>query len=638
MAAAITNTSTNTRIKNKTVSRILQGIVLGFLLINVGYYLFFSLPELLPKVLCEPPEPPARNLCFLSIRPMVAEELTRWGLDYHFFYYASLMVDFLVNCLFAGVALLLILRRGDDIVALSLATIMAGVEFGLPTPYFPINVFFFVFLYLFPLGYFQPAWTKYTLIPLIGLEFLTIFARDTAAPFQFISTIIMFLGLALQIYRYFRVYNTSQRQQIKWIIIGISGPLTFFGLILPIVNQIIDSSQPFGATIFYIVYAYPAWIPIAFFPLTILFSITRYRLWDIDVFINKSLVYGIVLGLAIGLFFLLLAALQIALGQSQPLTAFVIAAIFAAVLFRPVAKQVQHFVDRYIYRLNFDLNQLEAAQQKPEIKNTGALTGKKLGKYEVMDFIGKGGMGEVYKGYADGKTVALKTLPANLAQEQDFMKRFQREAEVMQGLEHPKIVKLYDSGESEGQRFLAMEFIEGKELKAYLRDKGKISLDDAKAILCDIAEALDYLHEKGIVHRDIKPSNIMLRGDELQEAILMDFGIAKIEDGKTRLTGSGAIGTIDYMSPEQILAAKEVDKRSDVYALGVVAYEMLTGERPFEGNAAQVMFAHLQKPVTDPRQHRSDLSENVAKAVMKALEKQPEDRFESAGAFVGALG
>jgi serine/threonine protein kinase len=139
------------------------------------------------------------------------------------------------------------------------------------------------------------------------------------------------------------------------------------------------------------------------------------------------------------------------------------------------------------------------------------------------------------------------------------------------------------------------------------------------------------------VHRDIKPSNVMLRGDDPTEAILMDFGIAKIEDGKTRLTGSGAIGTIDYMSPEQILAAKEVDKRSDVYALGVIAYEMLTGERPFEGNAAQVMFAHLQKPVTDPRQHRSDLSETIASAILKALEKQPEDRFESAGAFVGAL-
>ena len=117
----------------------------------------------------------------------------------------------------------------------------------------------------------------------------------------------------------------------------------------------------------------------------------------------------------------------------------------------------------------------------------------------------------------------------------------------------------------------------------------------------------------------------------------MDFGIAKIEDGKTRLTGSGAIGTIDYMSPEQILTAKTVDGRSDVYALGVVAYEMLTGERPFKGSAAQVMFAHLQQPVPDPRQHNASLPETVSNAILKALEKQPEDRFESAGAFVGAL-
>ena len=129
----------------------------------------------------------------------------------------------------------------------------------------------------------------------------------------------------------------------------------------------------------------------------------------------------------------------------------------------------------------------------------------------------------------------------------------------------------------------------------------------------------------------------MLRREDPIETILMDFGIAKIEDSKTRLTGSGAIGTIDYMAPEQILTAKTVDARADVYALGVIAYEMLTGEQPFKGSVAQILFAHLQQPPPDPRDINDEIPRPIAKAIMQAMAKKPEDRFQSAGEFAAAL-
>ncbi|MCX9079943.1 MAG: serine/threonine-protein kinase, partial [Candidatus Methanoperedens sp.] len=164
--------------------------------------------------------------------------------------------------------------------------------------------------------------------------------------------------------------------------------------------------------------------------------------------------------------------------------------------------------------------------------------------------------------------------------------------------------------------------------------------DQACTLIRELAAALDYAHAQGLVHRDIKPSNIMLRlkpDSETHEAVLMDFGIAKIQDARTRYTGSGAIGTVDYMAPEQIMAAKEVDHRADIYALGVVLYEMLTGQRPFQGSAGQVLFAHLQQPPPDIRSINPDLPRSIAHAVTRVLSKDPNDRYDSAGAFAEAL-
>jgi serine/threonine protein kinase len=151
-------------------------------------------------------------------------------------------------------------------------------------------------------------------------------------------------------------------------------------------------------------------------------------------------------------------------------------------------------------------------------------------------------------------------------------------------------------------------------------------------LMQDVCAALDVAHNQGFIHRDLKPANIMVKPNG--EAVLMDFGVTKMTDASTSLTGTGAIGTIDYMAPEQIMAAKEVDKRADIYALGVMLYEMVTGEKPFKGSAAQILFAHLQQPPPDPN---DDIQRSIAKVIMQAMSKKPEERFQSASEFFAAL-
>ncbi len=297
----------------------------------------------------------------------------------------------------------------------------------------------------------------------------------------------------------------------------------------------------------------------------------------------------------------------------------------------------------------------QAVQPSPS-QITGLLTGTQFGPYEVLERLGRGGMAEVYKGRHTrlNRWVAIKILPASLAADADFRARFEREAQSVASLRHPNIVQVFDFGDVSGTYYMVMEFISGKDLGQFMTDSGPISYEQARPVIRDLCEALDYAHAQGLVHRDVKPSNVLLRltddgrpmaGVSLSpvighlSAVLTDFGIAKMLGGDTGATKTGLMmGTLNYMAPEQIRSAGEVDGRADIYALGVMLYQMLTGQLPFlADNPGAMMLAHLQQPPADPRDVTASIPNGVADAILQALEKDPNDRFKSAGDMFKAM-
>jgi serine/threonine-protein kinase len=259
------------------------------------------------------------------------------------------------------------------------------------------------------------------------------------------------------------------------------------------------------------------------------------------------------------------------------------------------------------------------------------------GRYQILNEIGAGGMGVVYRARDKNfqRDVALKLLPRHLTKDESFLDRFQREAQVVGRLEHPHIIPVYDVGMYDEQPFLVMRFLKG----GTLRDQMKTSDFDLQALLkamAQVASALDVAHKRRIIHRDLKPSNILF--DEIRTAFLSDFGIAKVLDAATQLTGTGMVGTPTYMSPEQFTGQTEVTGRSDQYALAVVIFEALAGRLPFEGNTtAQVMFQHISQPPPDLHVLATKYPPEMSAVLRRALAKDPEDRYPTVSEMVGAL-
>jgi eukaryotic-like serine/threonine-protein kinase len=281
------------------------------------------------------------------------------------------------------------------------------------------------------------------------------------------------------------------------------------------------------------------------------------------------------------------------------------------------------------------------------------LTGRQVDNYRIVALLGEGGMGSVYRGYDVNldRSVAVKVMHGHLARDPQFKQRFMQEARSAAKLsDHPSIVDIYYFGASDELLYMVMEFVPGSSLGRYIRglqQSGRhVELRETLAVLAQVADALDYAHKEGVVHRDVKPENVLLRalsvpdreGDPPLRAILTDFGLAKLHEGGVQTATGTVMGTLPYMSPEQVLGKKEIDGRSDLYSLGVMLYQLTTGRLPFDiQSPTDAVMKHLNEVPPPPNTIRPGVPEKVERIIQKALAKEPGDRIQTGAEMAQAM-
>jgi tRNA A-37 threonylcarbamoyl transferase component Bud32 len=548
------------------------------------------------------------------------------------------------------------LNRVEDIPQLNVPVhfIVSMVLLGLPLS-----------CYLFPDGKIQKRWMIYV----AGLWFIwlmvstfwaafpfSIFSKTARGDliYEFSLLAVLGTGIYAQIHRYRNTDSGIKREQLKWIVFGVAvGSLVgigvnIFGIFFRATNPSVGLSLIENLLTQTLSVIAQFTVPVA-----VVFSILKYRLYDIELVINRSLIYGLLTVFLVVIFGGILMSLQAVFhaitGNNNPPTIGIVAATVAVFsLFNPTLKASRNFVNKKIFGIDFNFSEVERRNAKLEkAAHLAPYTVANIGEYTNLELIARGGMGEIYKANHPtlNRTLAIKVLSSYFKEDPDFNKRFAREAKMMAQLKHPNIIDIYDYGEQDGLPYIVMEYLTGDTLSQFLKTHTRLALEESLPLLRDLASALDYAHTQGIVHRDIKASNVIieplttLSGNRTHRAVLMDFGIARFVTERTRLTMTGdMLGTAEYISPEQIQGETDLDGRADQYSLSVLAYLMITGKKPFERHNTWAMIkSHLEEPPPDPREIIS-MPESAADAIMKAMAKKPEERFASVGEFIDALG
>ncbi|MBC8100092.1 MAG: protein kinase, partial [Armatimonadetes bacterium] len=649
-ASSATESGYTTRPTIPIVLLLMRGLW-GLLLLLAIYFLFQALPARFAQL-----QQSGDRLYQLDSTEIAL--LTDYSVSVSVYAAYNLLFELVQMGMFVVVGIGLFVRRSDEygavLVSLTLilngifapATLYALAQTGQPSQLVLLEtlrrILTVFFIYTFPDGRFVPSWTRFPAV-IWSLAILLLPAVAGApgnwSPIVQGVMVLLWLGpsLGAQVYRYQRVATREQRQQAKWFIYGI-GLILIANLLRGVLTQLVPSFTQPGPLrlLYYTLVSVPILDTVMFIalPIAIGISIARFKLYGLTLVVNRSLVYGAVVGGLIFVFFIAFWMVQgaIQLVGGEPTLAVVVATALIVALFNPVRARTQHFIDRRFFHLRSDLDKIQAKERQRELQAAESpashLVGSSLGAYHLLRLLGKGGMGEVY--LAQHQTLqtptAIKVLSGWLTNEQNFRLRFEQEAKIASTLNHPNIVRVYDLGAVDTTYYMVMEYIKGEDVGALLKRLEVLPLAAALPILRDVAAALDYAHAQGVIHRDVKPSNILIREGNGQ-AVLMDFGIAKLLDSQGGLTQSGLLGTLDYASPEQIMSAQTIDGRADIYGLGVTAYQLLTGNLPFKGSVGEVVFAHLQQPPPDPRKYAPELPLATANALLRALLKDPRDRF-----------
>lgn len=600
--------------------------------------------------------------------------LSQHGLSTDF--YASYQVAF--EILLAGgfaLAAMLVARRGPERVTLlaAVALLLSGLALLPVLAALPASLHELVralravawftlvaLLLIFPDGRFTPRWTLWllagwgafqlaamvvpVLAPPLALRALDTRPEALAAAWH---AAWLALGALFQYRRVVRTTNVAHRQQSKWLLLGLATALAGSALwLLPQWLLPLDHA-PGLLGLVYTLLSVPAHVLLLLaWPAALALAATRTALWEVDFLLNRALVYGPLLAGLLVLSAALLYALERLL-PGEPVLTFALTAVLAGLLFRPLRYRLQRWVDRRLFGIGIDY------RARPGPGGGLELPASHLGPYSRLQLIGASEFGHAYRALAPSQTgaVTLHVLPAALSANPALAGHFKAELAAAARLEHPNLARVYAAGEADGRLYAATEFLVGQELSSFLLINGRLGLARARPILADLAQALDYLHAQDQVHGDVRLRNVMLVLREpgqlprdarfpARVAFLPTeaFRTVLLHIGLARALHSGRRGAaLPYTAPELIRNAPS-DGRADVYSLGVLAYQLLAGMLPFpQVTPGALVIAHLRQAPPDPRSRVSSLSPAVALALMRAIAKDPQDRFSSAGAFIDAL-